>query len=62
MAGDAEDWDVAAAQEALARAHAVAGDRTEAERWRAVALESLAHVADVEDRQQVEQDLAALPL
>ncbi len=61
-AGDAEDWDVAAAQEALARAHAVAGDRAESERWRALALESLARVADVEDRRQVEQDLATLPL
>lgn len=61
-AGQAEAWDVPSAQEAMARAHAVAGDRAEAERWRALALEGLTHVSDVEDRQIVEQDLAALPL
>lgn len=61
-AGQAEAWDVPAAQEAIARAHAVAGDRAEAEHWRALALDGLARVEDVEDRQQVEQDLATLPI
>lgn len=61
-AGHAEAWDVPSAQEAMARAHAVAGDRPEAERWRDLAHQGLTRVEDVEDRQQIEQDLATLPL
>ena len=57
-AGQAEAWDVPSAQEAMARAHAVAGDRAEAERWRALALDGLTRVEDLEDRRQIEQDLA----
>ena len=61
-AGVAEDWDVPAALEGLARAHAVAGDRAAAEQTRAQARAALEAVADAEDREQIEQDLASLPL
>jgi hypothetical protein len=57
-AGVADDWDVPAALEGLARAQAVAGDRAAAEETRARAREALAEVADPEDRQLIEQDLA----
>lgn len=57
-----EDWDMPAAYEALARAHAVKGRRDEAEAWRARAREALAAVADAEDRELIEGDLATLPL
>ena len=57
-----EDWDRPAACEALARAHAVAGDSAAAEAWRARAREALTGVADAEDRELIEGDLATLPL
>src|SRR5437868_7190520 len=43
-----EDWDLPAAYEALARAHAVAGDAAEAARYRDLGLEAVARVADAE--------------
>ena len=53
------DWDLAFAHEALARAHAVAGDpaaaREEAQEARAVAI------ADDEDRKLLLDDLRTLP-
>jgi DNA-binding transcriptional MerR regulator len=61
-AGVADDWDVPAALEGLARAQAVAGDRTAAEATRARARESLAAIADPEDRQLIEQDLETTPV
>lgn len=57
-----EDWDLPAAYEALARAHAVAGSRHEAEAWQARAREALATVPDAEDRELIESDLATLLL
>jgi DNA-binding transcriptional MerR regulator len=57
-----EDWDRPAAYEALARAHAVAGDSKEADAWRARAREALASIGDAEDRELLEGDLATLPL
>jgi DNA-binding transcriptional MerR regulator len=54
------DWDIAAAYEALARASLVGGERAEATRWAANARTALAAVADADDREQIEQDLAAL--
>jgi hypothetical protein len=57
-----EDWDLPAAFEALARAHAVAGRQDEADAWRTRAREGLKLVADAEDRAQIEADLASLPL
>ena len=61
-AGVADDWDVAAALEGLARAQAVAGDRAAAEAARARARAALAGIADPEDRQLIEQDLDTTPL
>ncbi len=55
-----EGWDLPYAYEALARAHAVAGDAAEAERFAARARELGAQVEDAEDREQLEQDLATL--
>ena len=57
-----EDWDLPAAYEALARANAVAGRRDEANAWRIRARQGLAQVADAEDREPIEGDLASLPL
>ena len=56
-----EDWDLPYAYEALARAHAVAGDDDEARRCAATARELGAKVADPEDREHLEEDLATLP-
>lgn len=60
--GETEDWDLAAAREAMARAAGVAGDEAEAARWRDLAREALATIADPADRELVEGDLATLPL
>lgn len=61
-AGVADDWDLPAALEGLARAQAVAGDRDAAEATRAQARQALANVADPEDRQLIEQDLETTPI
>jgi hypothetical protein len=60
--GVADDWDVPAALEGLARAQAVAGDRAAAEATRARAREALGGIADPEDRQLIEQDLETTTL
>lgn len=56
-----DDWDLASAHEAAARAAAVAGDFDGAARHEATAREVLRTVADAEDREVVEADLATLP-
>jgi DNA-binding transcriptional MerR regulator len=56
------DWLVASSHEALARAHAVAGDKAEALRHRDLAHTALRRVADSEEREVVESDLAGIPL
>ena len=56
-----EDWDLAAALEASARAAAVKGDFDAAERYEAEAREACSAVADAQDRAVVEKDLASLP-
>jgi hypothetical protein len=56
-----EEWDLPYAYEALARAHAVAGDTGEAERFAARARELGAQIEDAEDREQLEADLRTLP-
>jgi len=61
-AGVADDWDVPAALEGLARAQAVAGDRAAAEAARARARETVQAIADPEDRQLIEQDLETTPI
>ena len=57
-----EDWDLPGAYEALARAHAIAGDHDAAEVWRDRAREALGGVVEAEDRELIEGDLATLPL
>jgi hypothetical protein len=61
VSGVADDWDVPAALEGLARAQAVAGEREAAAATRARAREALGGIADPEDRLQVEQDLESAP-
>jgi hypothetical protein len=55
-----EDWDLPYAHEALARAHALAGDADEARRHADRARELAAGVAGAEDREHLEADLATL--
>jgi hypothetical protein len=55
-------WLFASAFEALARAHAVAGDRDEAAGWKARAQAAVAEIEEPEDRQIVEGDIATLPV
>jgi hypothetical protein len=55
-----EDWDLPYAYEALARAHAVAGDTAEAERFGDQARELGERIEDDEDREQLAADLATL--
>ena len=55
------DWDLAAAYEGLARATAVAGDTAASAEWRTRATEALAVIADPEDRELIEGDLATIP-
>jgi DNA-binding transcriptional MerR regulator len=61
-AGVADDWDVPAALEGLARAQAVAGERADASRTRERARDALAAIVDPEDRELIEQDLASIPI
>ncbi len=58
--GDGEDWDVPFAHEALARAFFVAGDTEAAEHHLAIARELGAEIADAEDRDHLERELAKL--
>jgi len=61
-AGEADAWDVPSSYEAMARAHAVAGDRAAALEWRDRAREAAAAIAEPHDREIIEGDLATLPL
>ncbi len=54
------DFSLAYAYEALARAHLVAGDRTEAARFTALAREAGETIAEEEDRELLTQDLEAI--
>jgi hypothetical protein len=56
-----EDWDLPFAYEALARAHAVAGDAAESSRYEQMARETGAAVADAEDREHLWSELGTLP-
>jgi hypothetical protein len=53
------DWDLAYAYEALARAHALAGD-AEAEDWKAKARAAGDEISDAEDREHFDEDFATL--
>ena len=54
-------FDLAYAMEALARAHAVAGNRSESDGWRDRARAAAADIADAEDRELLLGDLATIP-
>jgi len=54
------DWDLGFAYEALARAHAVAGDEGERDRYLALAREASAAIAEEEDRELLLADLATV--
>jgi DNA-binding transcriptional MerR regulator len=54
------DWDLAAAYEGMARASAVAGDTAQSAEWKRRASEALAGIADPEDRELIEGDLATI--
>lgn len=56
-----EDWDRGSALEAIARAHAVAGNRAEAEKYKALSAAELANIAEADDREVIEKDLASIP-
>jgi hypothetical protein len=58
--GSGETWDLAAAYEALARAHSVAGNKAETRTWLAMANEALTTIADEDDRRPIEADLATI--
>ena len=55
-----EEFDLPAAYEALARAHLVAGDLSEARRYRELGVAETAKIADEEDRQIMETDFATI--
>ena len=60
--GELEEFDLPFAQEAMARAHAVAGDEAEAREWLERARAGTAAVADEDDRAILESDLATVPV
>ena len=60
-ANDTADWDLASAYEAMARAYLTAGDTAQVAMWKARATAALDGIADADDREVVEGDLATLP-
>lgn len=60
-ASGVRDWDIASAYEAMARACLVAGDMDGVATWKARATAALDEIADPDDREQIEGDLATLP-
>jgi hypothetical protein len=56
-----EDWDLPFAFEALARAHALAGDVGESLRYETLAREAGDGITDDEDREHLLSELATLP-
>jgi hypothetical protein len=60
-ANGSADFDIAAAYEGMARAHGAAGDTTEVARWKAKAVDALDAIADQDDREIIEGDIATLP-
>ncbi len=57
-----DDWDRAAAYEALARASSVTGDPAAAADWKSKAVAALDAIVDPDDRDLIEGDLATLPV
>jgi DNA-binding transcriptional MerR regulator len=60
-AAGSADWDIASAFEAMARAHLAAGDLDGVATWKARAVAALDAIADPDDREIVEGDIATLP-
>jgi hypothetical protein len=60
--GSAEDFDLPFCMEALARAHAVAGNAEESRHWLERARKAAAEVADGDDRELLLSDLATVPV
>jgi len=60
-AGGYADWDIASAYEAMARAYLAAGDLVEVAAWKAKATAAMDGIADKDDRDLIEGDLATLP-
>ena len=56
------DWDLACAYEALARAHAIAGDYDEARRWLEQGRLACEDIAEDDDRDIIAADLDTIPL
>jgi hypothetical protein len=56
-----EEFDLPFAYEAMARAHALAGDEAEAREWLARARSAGEKIADEDDRLLLEADLATIP-
>ena len=52
-----EDWDLAAAYEAMARAYLAAGDRAQTVLWNARGRAALDDISDPEDRDQIAEQL-----
>ena len=61
-AREIEDWDLPFAYEALARAHAVAGDGDEAARYVALARQAGERIEEADDRQLLLHDLESVPI
>ena len=55
------DWDIASAFEAMARACLAAGDLDGVAGWKAKAVAALEGIADPDDREIIEGDIATLP-
>jgi hypothetical protein len=55
-----KDWDLPAAYEALARAHMVAGDVAETQKWAEAGRAATAQIADEDDRAVIEADFATI--
>ena len=55
-----KDWDLPAAYEALARAHMVAGDVAETQKWAELGRVATAQIADDDDRAVIEADFATI--
>jgi len=60
--GSMEDWDLAGAYEALARAHFVAGDLDAARDWAERGRSATAAIADEEERKVFEADFATIDI
>jgi DNA-binding transcriptional MerR regulator len=60
-AGGYADWDIASAYEAMARSYLAAGDLAEMAAWKEKATAALDGIADKDDRDLIEGDLATLP-